>query len=215
MYKVRIRYESPRKFRVRYIPEGAADITIVTTIAGTFYMTVAGVGDMVVDWGDGTTTTIALNMGPTQYSHDYTAGGIITIRDADGLLYLYSVGMSITACNIRGTFTNIVVIVLTNNDLDVFHTYSSWVNMTVLSVGQNNLSSIDTYATWTALQFLILNDNGLSSVETHGEWTALQSLNLSGNAVTSVDTHAAWTDLEYLYLQENLLSSITLRPEWH
>lgn len=94
---------------------------IIKTHADTFTMTLTGEGEVTIDWGDGTSTTIYLYPGePQEVTHIYTDGvdsHTIVISNPAAIEALEAPGMEIYEIIIPDTATNLIYLDLSDNEL--------------------------------------------------------------------------------------------------
>jgi len=215
-------------------------IIIETSIVGTFSMDLQGLGNVIIDWTDGSIleTVTLLGMGNVTVDHFYIGGGTVIISGATVITHISAPNQDITDILIPSTIINIEQINVQGNLLTSFETYPEWVNLMIFAAGDNALTSFNTYATWVNLVSLTLDINQLITLATHAEWVLLEVLGASENLLTAIvlrpewikiininlhdnyglvnigGTYAAWVDIQSIELTSCPISAITTFAAW-
>lgn len=194
--------------------EVLASITVSTNTVGTYEIDLAGSGDVALDWGDGSIDYETLGVSDT-YSHDYVAGGTLTITGVSNVTEIDTNGDSdVTAVSIPAEAVNIETIRLLGTSATSFTTHAEWVNLDQLNINASSITSLETHAEWINLTLLVVSYSDVTSLETHAEWVNLTNLYAQATSINSIETHSEWTSLETIYVYSTLISSFTTHQEW-
>lgn len=190
-------------------------ITITTTKVGTYSIDLAGTGDVVIDWGDGSSfETITLNQFEQTITHDYLSGTkTLTVSNPNRVTYLVSNNENITSCNIPSECTGLTHLDLKQNQLTSFTTNPLW-NPTSVYLDSNQLTSFTAYSGWTNIEQLYLNNNKIGTFTAYPNWTNLGILHLYNNQLSGFTAYSTWVNLGSLYLGQNFLTEFTAYSQW-
>ena len=195
---------------------GAAipSIVIVTTTSSPYEIDLAGTGVVTIDWGDGTVESETLGA-LTTYTHEYTAGGTITITGVENITRIdLKDDSNVTEITIPAEATELLNIDAGNTSITEFETHAEWVNLGVLSLFNTSLTAFETHAEWVNLNRLSLNGTLISALTTHPEWVNLVTFNLSNTPISALTAHAEWVSLGFVNLSNTLITTFTTHPEW-
>lgn len=193
---------------------GDGTFTLRTTKSGMFSITLRGVGDIIINWGDGVLEAYTLTGIDQTFTHLYPSGGTVTVIGSEIISKIISVNESITEANISNSCVLLDEINLSNNLLTSFLTYPEWVQLQTLNISQNNLSSIILQSAWINISVIDINDNNLNSFIGLSSWVNLTYLDLSSNELSTITTSVDWTQLSHLDLSDNNLLGIATYATW-
>ncbi len=193
---------------------------------GTARLWIAGIGDAVINWGDGQTNTYPLTGTATYYDHTYADGTDYVTTIAGILTYLDCKGNQISSLDVSAsptlTFLNCSGNMLTTLDLsgnplleDVkfannqFEGLSLKGNTTITHLNLDNVK-MDTLdmSGCSSLRSLESRNSGLKEVNVSG-CTSLEVLNLYNNKLDSLDV-AECTKLKELVTWGSPLTNLDL-----
>ncbi len=194
-------------------PVGAV-ATITTPTIGTFSFNMAGVGDVTINWGDGSIERETLGL-LSSYSHSYTGGGVVSISGAENITEI-ELGRfnDVTEIDIPETAINIKSIYLGHPDISSFTTYKEWVNLEKLLIPGASLSSLETHKEWVNLVELEISSETLLSLETHSEWINLDRIVIISELITAINLHPEWVNISTIYVLGIMLSSAEAHSSW-
>jgi hypothetical protein len=200
-------------------PTGACSGTVaqgtLTATGETFSMTQAAAtlvtlqiasSGAIIDWGDGSSSTVSPSTGLSTYAHTYSPSQPHTITGSAASLTILRCGSQrLTALDVSNITTLTALYCMSNQltSLDV----SASTQLTVLECANNALQSLNLSAN-TALQTLQCSDNSLHTLNV-GNNTQLTSLQCNNNLLSSLDVSAN-TQLRTLQCNNNSLISLDI-----
>jgi uncharacterized protein (TIGR02145 family) len=192
-----------------------SEVTIVTEKNGTFSITFRGEGIIGVDWGDGASENVEINLlGDTVVTHDYTTGGIITISNPSVITEISSASMDIIEVNNLILCENIEVINFSNNSIVTFPTSALWTSLRNLNLQLNSLTAIVLREEWTLVESIALGFNDIVTIDTYATWIVLGSFTIDVNPLTAITTHAEWTEIQSFGVSETLINVLAIPNTW-
>ena len=166
-------------------------ISITTTKAGMFsFIAISGIGDVLLDWGDGNTEYHTLSAIPVTPSHAYAAGGNITISDARNVTRIMCNHMDVTALVIPAECP-LEFVDFFNNSLTSFVTHVEWVNVIEIYLPSNSLNSFIGHREWRFLTSYQLGPNKLPEEDINN---ILIEADLSGVTTANIGLNAGGTN---------------------